>query len=82
MKNEQIIVFIFLILGIISSVTSNYFSILNNLAFAVLIPSILYVLFFVILSKVLKEKIKSLFYNSFVTFVLVWIMIWILLYNL
>lgn len=84
MKNEQITILVFLVLGIVFSVVSNYFSkTLENLMVALLVPPIFYIIVLAIFLKMLKEKKpKMIFYDSIITFILVWITFWILLFNL
>lgn len=77
MKQDQIVVAMFSLLGILAGIISNYS--VKFLQF--LIPLIIYVAAFFLLIKFAKSKIASLLINSLVTFVLVWIVVWVLLYG-
>jgi len=81
---ERTILFVFLTLGILIGFTSNYFNkALDNLAFALITPLVVYLAAQVPFMKFVKDKKKKwIFYNSFLTFFLIWIVVWILLHNM
>ena len=79
---EQKIVIVYLFVGIVCGLLSNYLTSIN-LALALLVPVACYFVTLFPLIKIVKERrFRMLISNSLITFFLVWIMIWVFLYNL
>lgn len=79
---EQRIVTVYLFVGIVCGLLSNYLTSIN-LALALLVPVVCYFVTLFPLIKIVKERrFRMLISNSLITFFLVWIMIWVFLYNL
>lgn len=84
MKIDQIIILIYVLLGLGLGTLSNYFlQIHSNLLLALGLPALAYFVTLLPLLKIVRQKKKKwLFFNSFITFILVWVLVWITLYNL
>lgn len=80
MKTEQKLVLIYLLLGILSGIISNQFTLVP----AVIIPLAIYFISLIFFTRIIKMHMKKskLFYESLFTFVLVWLVVWIFIFNL
>ena len=82
MKLEQKLVLIYLVIGIVMGVLSNYLYKNMGLAVGVITPFVDYAISIAAFLNIVKErKVKSVVINSFVTFILFWLVIWIFLFN-
>lgn len=83
MKAEQVITSVYVALGIVFGLVSNYvLKTFSSVILAVLIPIIFYAVTVGPLFKLGKlHKRKMLVSNSIITFFIVWIVIWIILFN-
>ena len=82
MKLEQKLVLIYLAIGIVTGVLSNYLYEKMGLALAVAAPLVIYAISIAAFLNIVKDrKVKSVVINSFVTFILFWLVIWIFLFN-
>jgi membrane associated rhomboid family serine protease len=82
MKLEQKLVLIYLAIGIVMGVLSNYLYEKMGLAVAVAVPLVIYAISIAAFLNIVKDrKVKSVVINSFVTFILFWLVIWIFLFN-
>jgi len=77
---EQKLAFIYTALGIIAGFISTLF---NSLQFALIVPTVIYLISFVFLVRFCKhKKISWLIFNSIFVFFLIWLMVWIFTCNL
>lgn len=82
MKLEQILVIVYLFIGISMGLVSDYLNNSMGLIYAVVVPVIVYaVSISAFLSLVKERKIRVVILNSFVTFILFWLVAWIFLHN-
>lgn len=83
MKAEQIITIVYVTLGIVFGLVSNYvLRTFSSIILAILIPIIFYAVSVGPLFKLGKlQKRKMLVSNSIITFFIVWIVAWIILFN-
>jgi hypothetical protein len=83
MKIDQIIVSIYVLLGILLGLASNYFNKnLGGLLLAFVVPLAIYLATLFPLLKLVKQKQKKwLIQNSLIAFFLIWIIVWIIAHN-
>jgi len=83
MKLEQKIVLIYLVIGMVMGVLSNYLFASMGLLVAIITPFVVYAVTIAALLNIVKErKVKTVVLNSFVTFILFWLVVWIFLFNI
>lgn len=80
MGAERSLTLIYLVLGIVTGVLSNYW----NMTISIAVGIVLYLASFFIIRQIATERKKSSWYvlNTLLTFVLVWLVTWIFLFNL
>ena len=82
MKVEQKTVAVYMVIGFLCGIFSNYLTSIN-LTLSLLVPVAVYFGTLLPLIRIVKErKFRVLISNSLITFFLVWLMIWVFLYNL
>lgn len=80
MGAERSLTLIYLVLGIVTGVLSNYW----NMTISIAVGIVLYLASFFIIRQIATERKKFSWYvlNTLLTFVLVWLVTWIFLFNL
>lgn len=83
MKVDQVLTAVYLALGIVLGIASNYFQkSLGGFAVAIIVPIAAYALSLFPLFSLVKTKKKNwLVQNSLITFFLVWFIVWIVVFN-
>jgi len=84
MKVDQVVVIVYLFLGIALGIFSYYLNkSLDSLPIAFLAPVAIYAVTILPLIKTVKQKKRNwLLKNSGITFFLIWIIVWIIAYNI
>jgi hypothetical protein len=83
MRLEQKIVLIYLVVGMVMGVTSDYLYGSMGLGVAAAVPFVIYAISIAAFLNIVKDrKVKSVVLNSFVTFILFWLVVWIFLFNI
>ncbi len=83
MKVDQVIVSIYVLLGILLGLASNYFNKnLGGLLLAFVVPIASYLITVFPLIRFVKQKQRKwLIQNSLIAFFLIWIIVWIIAHN-
>ena len=84
MKVDQVVVFIYVLLGAATGILSNYFNkSLGSLTLAFIVPIVVYLATVFPLIRFVKQKQKKwLIQNSLIGFFLIWIIVWIIAHNM